>query len=141
MTTTPAAHRGTDRGSITAFAAVTVLGLLAFLGLVTDGGLVLAARVHASGQAEEAARDGARRIDLGPLRRGGPARLRPAEAQSAAQYYLRAAGADGDATATADTVTVTVRRTQPMQLLTLVGISSLTVTATASAHPVETGRA
>ncbi|MFD0530382.1 hypothetical protein ACFQ1I_32840 [Kitasatospora arboriphila] len=64
-----------------------------------------------------------------------------AEAQSAAQYYLRAAGADGDATATADTVTVTVRRTQPMQLLTLVGISSLTVTATASAHPVETGRA
>lgn len=124
-----------DEGSVTAFTVTVVGALIALLGLVTDGGLALAARVKAVGEAQEAARAGARHLDLDSLRTNHIIDLGPDAAQQAAADYLAAAGATGRATATPDEVTVTVERTQRTQLLSLVGISSLHVTATATAHP------
>ncbi|MGE7434001.1 pilus assembly protein TadG-related protein [Kitasatospora sp. NPDC001175] len=123
-----------DAGMVSAFTIAIAAGLLALLGLVTDGGLVLAAKVEASGQAQEAARAGARNLDLAKLRTDRTMQLGPGEAQSAADTYLRAAGATGQVRATTQEVTVTVERTQRTQLLSLVGITSLRVTATATAR-------
>ncbi|GAA1215358.1 hypothetical protein GCM10009665_01480 [Kitasatospora nipponensis] len=127
-----------DEGSMTAFTVVITMGLLALLGLSVDGGLSLAAKVRACGEAQEAARAGARHLDLGQLREQHQLTLRAADAERAADTYLRGAGATGEATVTGDRVTVTVHRTQHTQLLTLVGIASIDVTGTATAHAEET---
>ncbi|WSL75059.1 hypothetical protein OG403_06100 [Kitasatospora sp. NBC_01266] len=108
--------------------------MIALLGLVADGGLALAAKVQAAGEAQEAARAGARHLDLDRLRTDHTIDLGPDAAQNAATNYLDAAGAQGRVNATADEVTVTVEHTQRTQLLSLVGVTSLHVTATATAH-------
>ncbi len=133
----PLGLRGPDEGSVTAFTVIVVMGLLAVLGLTVDGGLALAAKVRAYGEAQEAARDGARHLDLKHLREDHQLSLRAADAERAALAYVRAAGATGEAQATADSTTVTVHRTQRTQLLTLLGISTIHVTATATAHAEE----
>ncbi|PYC65578.1 hypothetical protein C7C46_32505 [Streptomyces tateyamensis] len=123
---------------MTPFTVVVVMGLLALLGLTVDGGLALAAKARAYGEAQEAARDGARHLDLKLLRDQQPLTLRAGEAEQAATSYLRTAGAAGEATASADQVTVTVHRTQRTQLLALLGITTINVSATATAHAEET---
>jgi hypothetical protein len=123
---------------VTAFTVAVVMGLLALLGLTVDGGLALAAKVRAVGEAQEAARDGARHLDLKQLRDQHSLALRTAEAEHAATSYLQTAGATGDAEVNGDQVTVTVHRAQPTQLLTLLGIHTIHVTATATAHAEET---
>lgn len=124
-----------DRGSITVFTAALLLGLLAMLGLVTDGGLALAARVQAYGQAQEAARAGAEHLDQTALRGQGPVVVAPAAARRAAEAFLAGSGSTAEVTATATSVTVTVHRTQETQFLTLLGITELHVTGTATARP------
>jgi hypothetical protein len=126
-----------DEGSVTAFTVVIIMGLLTLLGLTVDGGLALATRVRAYGEAQEAARDGARHLDLKQLRDQHSLTLTAADAEQAATAYLHAAGATGEATAHGDQVTVTVHRTQHTQLLTLLGITTINVSATATAHAEE----
>ncbi|KOX19284.1 hypothetical protein ADK67_33995 [Saccharothrix sp. NRRL B-16348] len=104
-------------------------------GLTLDGGLALAAKVRANGQAEAAARAGAQAIDLTTYRGSGTLRLVPAQAVANAQAHLTAEGATGTVTVSGDTVTVTVTASRPTQLLGLVGIGSLSVHGTGSAHP------
>ncbi|MCX4750577.1 hypothetical protein OG455_34580 [Kitasatospora sp. NBC_01287] len=136
-------HRGAarcrDEGSVTAFTVAIVLGLLALLGLTVDGGLALAARVRAYGQAQEAARDGARHLDLRQLRDQRTLTVRSTQAEQASTDYLHTAGATGRATARGNEVTVTVHRTQHTQILTLLGIRTIDVSATATARAEETG--
>lgn len=111
------------------------------VGLVADGGLALAAKVKAVGEAQEAARAGARQLDLGRLRTDHTIDLGPAAAQQAATAYLDAAGATGRVTATDQEVTVTVEREQRTQLLSLVGVGSMHESATATAHAAWRGGA
>ncbi|MGF1425021.1 pilus assembly protein TadG-related protein [Kitasatospora sp. LaBMicrA B282] len=125
---------------MTAFTVVIVVGLFALLGLTVDGGLALSARVRAYGEAQEAARDGARHLDLKQLRDEQTLALSSTDAEQAATAYLRAAGATGSASARGDQVTVTVHRSQRTQILTLLGITTINVTATATAHAEETGQ-
>ncbi|GAA3040780.1 pilus assembly protein TadG-related protein [Actinokineospora globicatena] len=120
---------------MTAFVVVLVTGILILAGLTLDGGLALAAKVRASGQAESAARAGAQAIDLTAYRGTGTLRLVPAQAVANAQAHLAAEGATGTVTVTDDTVTVTVTAVQHTQLLGLVGIGSFQVHGQASAHP------
>ena len=124
-----------DHGRVTAFVVALMLGLLALAGLTLDGGLALAAKVRATGQAEAAARAGAQEIDLATYRATGTLHLIPNAANTTAQNYLAAVGATGTVTVTDDTVTVAITATQNTQLLGMVGISSLTVHGTGSAHP------
>jgi hypothetical protein len=124
-----------DQGRVTAFVVVLMTGILALAGIGLDGGLALAAKVRAVGQAEAAARAGAQAVDLTEYRQTGHLRLVPAGAVDAAESYLAAAGATGEVSVQADTVVVTVTATHHTRLLGLVGITDLTVHAEARAHP------
>jgi hypothetical protein len=124
-----------DEGRVTAFVVVLTVGILALAGLTLDGGLALAAKVQANGQAQAAARAGAQAIDLTAYRTTGTLQLVPAQAVADAQSYLAGVGASGTVTVSGDTVTVTITATEHTQLLGMVGISSLTVHGQGSAHP------
>ncbi|MEU5437693.1 hypothetical protein AB0G73_30555 [Streptomyces sp. NPDC020719] len=125
-----------DRGQITVFVVLLTAAVVMFAALVLDGGLALAAKVRAIGEAQEAARSGAQAIDLAAYRQDGTVRLVPDQARERARTYLSTTGDSGTATATTDTVTVTVIARHRTQLLGLLGVETLTVTATGSAHPV-----
>ncbi|KAA2253306.1 hypothetical protein F0L68_33390 [Solihabitans fulvus] len=120
---------------MTAFVVVLTIGILALAGLTLDGGLALAAKVQAGGQAEAAARAGAQAIDLTAYRATGTLQLVPAQAVADAQSYLAGVGASGTVTVSGDTVTVAVTAVEHTQLLGMVGITSLTVHGQGSAHP------
>ncbi|MBK3564472.1 hypothetical protein JHN47_12020 [Streptomyces sp. MBT62] len=106
-----------------------------FAGLIVDGGLALAAKVRAIGEAQEAARAGAQALDLAAYRNSGTVRLVPGQARTLARTYLASIDDTGTVTVTGDTVTVTVTVHQQTQLLGLLGLDSLTVTSTGFAHP------
>lgn len=127
--------RSDEDGRVTAFVVIVVTAVLAFGGLVLDGGLALAAKVQALGEAQEAARAGAQEIDLTAYRTDGTLRLEPQQASAAAHAYLAAAGQSGTVSVAGNTVNVTVTISQPAQLLNLVGIGSISVTATGQAEP------
>ena len=124
-----------DEGRVTAFVVVIMTAVLAFSGLVLDGGLALAAKTRAIGEAQEAARAGAQAIDLSAYRATGALRLMPAQAARLAHNYLAAAGETGTVTVNGNTVTVTVRATQRTQILPLIGVDSIAVAGSGSAHP------
>jgi len=137
-------HRplGDEEGMVTAFVVIFTLALLAMAGLVLDGGLALAAKVHAIDDAQAAARAGAQAIDIPLYRSTGTITLDPAQAVADAQGFLAAAGEHGSVTVAGEhgsvtvageTVTVTVTITQPTQILPVVGVDELTVTGTGSA--------
>lgn len=111
------AHR--DRGAVTAFAVIAVIGLLMAAGLVLDGGRLLAARRDAIDVGRGAARAGAQAVIPAVPGSGGTAQVDPVRAQALAQAYLARAGYQGDVTITGDTVTVTVHTRVSMVILPL----------------------
>jgi Flp pilus assembly protein TadG len=127
--------REDQNGRVTAFVVILVTAVLLFSGLVLDGGLALAAKVRAMGEAQEAARSGAQQIDLTTYRANGTLRLNPQDADTAAHDYLTVAGHNGTVSVVDNTVIVSVTIDQPTQLLGLVGIGSITVTGTGQARP------
>ena len=127
--------REDQNGRVTAFVVILVTAILLFAGLTLDGGLALAAKVRAIGEAQEAARAGAQEIDLAAYRANGALRLAPQQASAAARAYLAAAGHAGTVSVAGDTVNVTVTVSQSTRLLGLVGVDSLTVTGTGQAQP------
>ena len=124
-----------ESGRVTAFVVVFVAAVIAFSGLVLDGGLALASKVRAMGEAQEAARAGAQAIDPSVYRSTGVLRLIPGEAVTLASHYLAAADRSGEVTVTGNTVSVKVTDTHQSLLLGAVGVESLTTTASASAQP------
>nr|WP_229905648.1 hypothetical protein [Lentzea cavernae] len=114
---------------------ITTVAALAFGGLVLDGGLALAAKVRAMGQAQEAARAGAQEIDLAAYRADGTLRLDPGRASGAAQIHLASAGQVGTVSVRFNTVSVTVTISHHTQLLKLVAVDTITVTARGEARP------
>ncbi|MCI3928827.1 hypothetical protein MQV74_05935 [Streptomyces sp. AN091965] len=112
------------------------MSVVMFAGLVVDGGLALAAKLRAIGEAQEAARAGAQSIDLAAYRNDGSIRLLPVEAQRQAHAYLASIGATGTVKISSTTVTVTVTVHQRPQFLGILGVGTLTVTATGTARPV-----
>jgi hypothetical protein len=122
-------------GQVLAYVVPLVIGILVLIGLSLDGGLALAAKVRATGQAESAARAGAQALDLAAYRANGALHLLPVKAENRARAYLTSIGATGTVNATIDTVTVTVTATRRTQLLWLAGISNLSAHGQGSAHP------
>jgi len=127
--------REDQNGRVTAFVVIIVTATLLFAGLVLDGGLALAAKIRAIGEAQEAARAGAQEIDLAAYRANGTLRLVPQEASVAAYDYLAAIGHTGTVSVKDNAVDVSVTVHQPTQLLGLIGIDSITVTGTGQAQP------
>jgi phage gp45-like len=124
-----------EEGRVSAFVVVFTIGILALAGLTLDGGLALAAKVRANGQAQAAARAGAQAIDLGVYRASGRLELVGEQAIADARSYLASVGATGTVTVSGDTVTVTITTTQRTQLLGLIGVASLSVHGSGYAHP------
>ncbi|MEU5698623.1 hypothetical protein ACFFS2_30600 [Streptomyces aurantiacus] len=119
-----------------AFIVVFAVAVVMFASLILDGGLALAAKVRALGEAQEAARAGAQALDLAAYRDHSVVRLVPDRARTRAQEYLAGTNDSGTVTVTADTVSVTVTVQQRTQLLSVLGMDTLTVTGTGTAHPV-----
>jgi hypothetical protein len=119
-----------DRGSITVFAAVCAMALLAIIGVAVDGGGKMRATERADHLAGEAARAGGQAIDPAQAITGQAIRVDPHTAQAAAHAYLRAAGATGTVAVSGDgtTLTVTVNGTYQTRFLPVAGINSLPVT-------------
>jgi Flp pilus assembly protein TadG len=124
-----------ERGSVSAFLACLGVGLFVLVGLVVDGGRVLAARRAAIDVAEEAARTGADQLSVDELRQGAYV-VDPARATSAVGDELRAAGMTGTASVSEDTVTVEIETVVPMTILGIVGLHGISVTGEASATNV-----
>jgi hypothetical protein len=133
--TTPTRSR--DDGTVTGYTVVISLAVLAFAGLVLDGGLAVSTKVDAVSVAQSAARAGARELDLAFLRTSGGLRLDPDKAHDAAQQWVSNSGLSGTVAVAGDTVTVTVATSHNTQLLQLVGISSIPIGATATAAAVQ----
>lgn len=125
-----------ERGSVSASVIVLVTAFLVFAGLLLDGGLALATKVRALGEAQESARAGAQQIDLAALRATGVIELSPEKAATAAHSHLAASGHAGVVAVANNIVTVTVTVAQPTVLLGLVGVASITVTASGKAEPL-----
>ena len=77
---------------MTVFLAITVVGLLVLIGLITDGGAKLRAAQRADQVAAEAARAAGQAIDQPALVSGGTARVDRVAAIAAASAYLDAGG-------------------------------------------------
>ncbi|MGW1533882.1 pilus assembly protein TadG-related protein [Streptomyces aureus] len=124
-----------DRGGITVFVAVCVLGLIGIIGIAVDGGTKMAATERADYIAGEAARAGGQAIDPAQAITGKAIVADPHDAAAAAQAYLRSAGASGTVSVSGDgkSVTVTVHGSSDTTFLSAVGIGSLPVTGHATA--------
>ncbi len=125
-----------DRGSATAFGLFLIVVVLVLAGAMIEGGNAMSARGHATDIAQQAARAGADKLDLGALRKEGLVRIDPAAAQAAATAFLAQVGETGTVTATPTQVSVTVTVTRPGILVPILGIKTLTVRATATAAPI-----
>jgi Flp pilus assembly protein TadG len=129
-----------ERGQVMAFVVVIVMALLLFVGLVFDGGLILAAKRRAINEAEAAARAGAQAIATNTYRTTGRLTLDPVRARAAARAYLAQTADTGNVLVVGDRVVVTVTLSQRMQLLRLVGIRSVRLQgrgAAVAVHGVE----
>jgi Flp pilus assembly protein TadG len=114
MTTHPPQQQravGVEGGQILVLTVVVALGLFAILGLVADGGLLVARHRELQNLADAAARAGAGQLDVATFRASGGqiARLDPTQARAAARRQLRAAGFTGQIQVAASTTQVTVQ--------------------------------
>ncbi len=128
-------HAVDDRGSVTLFLSMTVVGLLVLIGLVVDGGAKVRAIQHADSLAADAARTGGQAINKPNAITGDTPILDNRAATRAATAYLTTHGATGTATV-ADggrTLQVTVTSTAPTVFLGLIGITQITVQGHATA--------
>ncbi|MCK4176565.1 hypothetical protein [Aciditerrimonas ferrireducens] len=110
---------------MTVFLAAWVVALWLVVGLVVDGGRVMAARAAAETLALEAARQAATAVSAGALRTGRVV-LDPAVATAAGSAVLASAGPGWRGTVTVEdggrAVVVAVQRRLPSDVLGLVGV-------------------
>ena len=123
-----------DRGSITLFVAVAMVGLLAVIGLIVDGSRAVQATENADAIAQEAARAGGQAVDPAAIAAGGQIAVTPEAATAAAQTYLASAGVTGEVTVIdGETLVVTVTIIQPTIFLGAIGKDSFVLEGHASA--------
>jgi Flp pilus assembly protein TadG len=120
---------------VTAFVTIFVVALLFVIGLVLDGGYLLAAQREASNVAAQAARAGAQELDEGAFRADSSRDVIDVpRAEAAAYAFLAKVGRTGEAHASPDGVTVTVTIKRKMLILPL---GEQSVHGTGSAHGVQ----
>ena len=127
-----------DGGWVALWLAATILGLMAFVGLLVDGGNQIAARERAADVAQQAARAGADALSPVALHTGLPGSLTadPAAATAAAQRVLSSGGVSGTVAVRGQVVTVHVTVHQRTKVLSAIGLTELSGSATASATPL-----
>lgn len=137
MTRKPCGQRSPagEAGQALVLVAVLLLGLVAVVGLATDGGLVFAQRRDLQNLADGAALAGAMQIDEGAYRGGGAVTLDRAAARQAAETYLAGAEVTYTTAASANGVEVEVSRRATLGFLRVIGIDDVTISASARAAP------
>ena len=144
MTALPHQRSSADRqasedGQILVLTVVVALALLAILGLVADGGLVLARHRELQSVADAAARAGAAQLDEASYRasNGRTATLNPTQAQAAAERYLRTVRFTGQVRITASPTQVTIGLSEAVRpiIFSSVGIGLIRLAVHAVARP------
>ena len=121
-----------DHGAIAAFVVLLMVGLLALLGLVVDGGTALTSRQATEVEAEQAARAGAGALSVDALR-AGTIQIDTPAAVATAGGFMAAAGHPGTVVVANGVVTVRIHYQVPTVILGLIGINRLDVSAEAAA--------
>jgi Flp pilus assembly protein TadG len=128
--------RNDEGGQIIVLVAILMVGLVAVVGLVTDGGLVFSQRRDLQNVADAAALAGAMQIDEDAYRASGAVVLDQGAARQAAEEYL---GAEGNITYSVlvqpGRLDVLVSRQASTGFLKVIGIDSFEISANASAEP------
>lgn len=124
-----------EAGMVVAMVAVLMVALMLVGGLVADGGRLLAARTHALGVAQGAARAGAQHLDEAAAR-SGASLLDVVEARRAALDYVTADGGRAEVVEVdADRVTVVVAERAALVFLGGLVRDTVRVEASARAAP------
>lgn len=127
---------GDERGQIIVLVAILMVGLVAVVGLVTDGGLVFSQRRDLQNAADAAALAGAMQIDENAYRASGEVALDERAARQAAVEYLEAEGDMSYSVVVRPArVEVSVSRRASTGFLQVIGIDSFEISAGASAAP------
>jgi Flp pilus assembly protein TadG len=136
---TPPDPRASEDGQILVLTVVVALALLAILGLVADGGLILARHRELQGIADAAARTGAAQLDEASYRasNGRTATLNSTQAQAAAGRYLRTVRFSGQANLAAAPNQVTIELSEVVRpiIFSSVGIGPIRLAVHAVARP------
>lgn len=132
----PPGRTAAERGQVLVLVALLLLGVVAVIGLATDGGLVFAQRRDLQNLADGAALAGAMQLDEAAYRTGGIAMLDAGAARRAALEYL-AGEPDLSATVQVEdgSVVVEVRRQAETGFLRVIGIDGVTISASGRAIP------
>ncbi|WP_406074136.1 pilus assembly protein TadG-related protein [Micromonospora sp. NBC_01638] len=134
-----------EHGRVSIFLAVTMIGVLAIVGLSFDGAGQLRTLQRAENLAAEAARAGGQAIDRATAIEGGPKRIDQPEAIVAVAHYLTAAGTAGHTVSFPEVggealIRVTVTITYHRSMLGLFGFKdTVTVTGEATARAITAG--
>jgi Flp pilus assembly protein TadG len=135
----PADRQAPEAGQILVLTVVVALALLAILGLVTDGGLILARHRELQGLADAAARAGAAQLDEASYRasNGRTATLNPTQAQAAAGRYLQTVRFGGETSITATPSQVTIGLSEMVRpiIFSSVGIGPIRLAVHTVARP------
>jgi Flp pilus assembly protein TadG len=118
-----------DRGAVTLFVAIAMVGLFALAGLVVDGGAKVRAVQRADRVAAEAARAAGQAVDVARVLEGSDVRVDRRAALVAAESYLRASGVEGSARVIdgGSGIAVTTTTSAPTVFLGLIGVPQFTV--------------
>jgi Flp pilus assembly protein TadG len=132
-------RQASEDGQILVLTVVVALALWAILGLVADGGLVLARHRELQGVADAAARAGAAQLDEASYRasNGRTVTLNPAQAQAAAGRYLRTVRFGGQANIAASPIQVTIGLSEVVRpiIFSSVGIGPIRLVVHTVARP------
>lgn len=131
-----------DRGAVTVFVSIAVMGLLVLAGLVVDGGAKVRAVQRADRVAAEAARAAGQAIDLGAVLAGSELGVDRRAAVAAAEQYLSAAGVEGTVRVvkSGSGVAVTTTTTVPTVFLGLIGVTTFQVRGGAEVALIDSSR-
>lgn len=116
--------------------AVLMVALIAFAGLVIDGGRKLNATEKAYAIAQEAARAGAGQVNTSAAYGSGTFKVDGPQALMAARAYLASAGYHGSVRVSGNNIRVTVRVREPTTILSLIGIDTISASGFAVASLV-----
>jgi uncharacterized membrane protein len=125
-----------ESGQVIVMVAITMVGLVAVVGLVSDGGLVFAQRRDLQNVADAAALAGAMQVDEDAYRASGSVVLNERAAYHAAVGYLEDEGGLAYSVVVRPSgVDVAVSRHASTGFLRVVGIDDVQISAKATAEP------